>query len=244
MDCTRVEELLALFSGSDLDARQTEAVRNHLAVCPACHTQADELAASRAWLQAAPSPQFDEAFYADLRQSVLRELPAVKEEGGQFAWLAGWLPQWRWQPVLALAATGLLLVVGWAVYRKSSGQPNIKRAPEIMVINPAATALPEQKYDLTGHSPNVTPHGLGSSNRTLSSVRRGVKRRPLPPRDAVLDEPKAALLAQTNTPDVGTSLIVPTPEPEMTRIEFQTADPNIRIIWFAPKPDTAAPASK
>jgi hypothetical protein len=30
---------------------------------------------------------------------------------------------------------------------------------------------------------------------------------------------------------------------EMTRIEFQTADPNIRIIWFAPKTD-ASPISR
>jgi hypothetical protein len=33
-------------------------------------------------------------------------------------------------------------------------------------------------------------------------------------------------------------------EPEMLRIELQTADPNIRIIWFAPKPDAAAPNTK
>jgi hypothetical protein len=242
MDCTRVEELLALFSGGDLDARQTEAVRAHLVGCPACQAQADELATSRAWLQAAPLPQFDEAFYVGLRQSVLRELPQVETEGGRFAWLAGLLPQWCWQPVMALAATVLLLFAGWAVYRKSIGQPNVKRLPDV-VVHPTPTMTPEQKKDLA-IQPNLAPPSDRRSVKVSSAgAGKPVKRQPVEtPIIETRDEPKAVLLAQTNTPDVGTVPIAPTPEPEMMRMEFQTADPNIRIIWLTPKAPATNPA--
>lgn len=241
MDCTRVEELLALFSGDDLDARQTEAVRAHLVGCPACQAQADELAASRAWLQAAPLPQFDEAFYAGLRQSVLRELPLVKEEGGRFAWLTGWLPQGRWQPVMALAAVAVLLFVSWAVYRKSNSYPGSGRPPEV-AKNPTPTVLPEQKKDLAGTLPDTTQPNVASPNYASPKVRKTAKRQPAPPTVAPPEEPKAALLAQANTPDVGTAPTAPTPEPEMMRMEIQTADPNIRIIWLMPKTTAGNPA--
>jgi hypothetical protein len=32
----------------------------------------------------------------------------------------------------------------------------------------------------------------------------------------------------------------PIDAPEVSRIEIQTSDPNIRIIWLSPKPDDAA----
>lgn len=245
MDCTRVEELLVLFSGDDLDARQAEAVRDHLSACPTCQAQADELAASRAWLQATPPPQFDDAFYSELRQSVLRELPLVKEEGGRFAWLVGFLPQWRWQPVLALATVAVLLFVSWAAYRKSS-YPSNARSPEV-AEKPKPTVLPEQKNDFAVNVPNATPSSGGSSNRTLPGVRKTAKRQAAPPTVAPPEAPKAALLAQANTPDVGTVPPAPTSAPEMMRMEFQTADPNIRIIWLTPKApatNTAEPQTK
>ena len=246
MDCTRVEELLALFSGGDLDTRQTEAVRAHLVGCPTCQAQADELAASRAWLQAAPPPEFDEAFYADLRQSVWCEWPPRKEEGGRFTWLVGFLPQWRWQPVMALAATVLLLFLGWAVYRKSIGQPNIKRLTDV-AAKPSPTVKSEQKRELA-LQPNLAPPSDSRSVKVFSAgAGKAVKRQPVETpkiemRDEPPNEPKAVLLAQTNTPDVGTVPTAPTPAPEMMRMEFQTADPNIRIIWLTPKAPATNPA--
>lgn len=243
MDCTRVEELLALFSGGDLDARQTEAVRAHLVGCPACQAQAVELATSRAWLQAAPPPEFDEAFYADLRQSVLRELPAVKEEGGRYDWLAGFLPQWRWQPVMALAATVLLLFAGWAVYRASSGQPSGVRSPEV-VRNPTPTMTTEQKKDFALQQQNVVPpREERSSNRFSAGGRKSSKRRPVAaPTITAPDETNGALIAQANEATAGTASPVLVPAPEMMRMEIQTADPNIRIIWLMPKATAGNPA--
>jgi hypothetical protein len=255
MDCTRVEELLALFSGGDLDARQTETVRTHLVECPACQAQADELAASRAWLQAASLPEFDEAFYVDLRQSVLRELPQVETGGGRFAWLAGWLPQWRWQPVMALAATVLLLFAGWAVYRGAVSAPK-DALPNFVKATPTPAALPpgvQKVSDLPGqdllsyrgYAPDRAGRSPKNSNVTMPVGRRPPAHQAAEPQE-VLPQTNTdpALVAQVTGQNTGLTKPAPVPEPEMTRIEFQTADPNIRIIWFAPKPDTATHASK
>jgi hypothetical protein len=245
MDCTRVEELLALFSGGDLDARQAEAVRAHLIGCPACQAQADELAASRAWLQAAPPPQFDEAFYAGLRQSVLRELPQVETEGGRFAWLAGWLPQWRWQPVLALAATVLLLFAGWAVYRGAVSAPKDALSNSAKATPTPAAPPPDVRKvsDLPGQDllsyRGSAPDRSGRSPKK-SKVTMPVGRRPTTPQAAEPQEvlPQTgtdpALMAQVTGQNTGVTKPAPAQEPEVMRMEFQTADPNIRIIWLTP----------
>lgn len=246
MDCTRVEELLALFSGDDLDARQTEAVRDHLSACPACQAQADELSASRAWLQATPPPQFDEAFYGNLRRSVLRALPPIETEGGRFAWLLAWFPQWRWQPVMALAATVLLLFVGWAVYQNVVSKPK-DALPDSAKATPSPAALPpdvRQGSDLSGQGLlSYRGYALDRSGRSPKNSKvatPGGLRPPAhlaaQPREAALEGSREAVfVAQSDGQNTEVANHTAAPEPEMTRIEFQTADPNIRIIWLAPK---------
>ncbi|MBI1763167.1 MAG: zf-HC2 domain-containing protein [Acidobacteria bacterium] len=248
MDCTRVEELLALFSGDDLDARQTEQVRVHVATCPACQAQADELAASHAWLRAVPPPQFDEAFYAGLRQAVLCALPPVKEEGGRFAWLTGLWPQWRWQPVWAAVAAALLLVIGWAVYRnvvgKSQGTSSVytvvrpsPTTPAVATPSPAAPPPDVQKVSglpgqgllsYRGYAPDRSGRSPKNSNVTTPGGRR-------PPAHQAAEPQGGAPRGNTVAQNMSVTNSAPVPEPEMMRMEIQTADPNIRIIWLTPK---------
>ncbi len=252
MDCTRIEELLALFVGDDLDARQTAGIRAHLAGCAACQARADEWTASRIWLQAAPPRQFDAAFYAGLRQAVLRELAAVENAGGRFAWLFGWLPQERWQPVWALAATGLLLFAGWAAYRNVGSKLN-DTPLAYAVATPSPAALPPavrkvsdlpgpDLFSHRGYAPGWPGHSPKNSKATMPGGRRPPAHRAAQPQ--VAEVTNATLVAQANEPGTDEAKSEPVKEPELTRIEFQTADPNIRIIWFAPKPDTAGPTTK
>ena len=225
MDCSRVETLLALFSGDDLDARQAEAVRVHMAQCAACQAQTDEWMASRAWLQAAPPPEFDEAFYAELRQAVWRELPTVKCTGGRFDWLAGWFLQWRWQPVLALAAM-LLCLVGWAVYRFNAGQPVNNNSGEVTATQtPVAPSAPA--FDVVASkAEHVQPY----KRSARLAHRVATVPRPTPPVIVAVNDQTVAANTQTTT----AAQPRPANEPIVTRLEIQTADPNIRIIWLTP----------
>ncbi len=250
MDCTRMEELLALFVGDDLDARQTERVRAHLVGCAACQARADELAASRAWLQAAPPPQFDEAFYAGLRQSVLRELALAENTGGRFDWLFAWRPQLRWQPVLALAATGLLLFVGWAAYR-NVGSKSQDSLPAYAVATPSPAALPPDVRKVSdlpgqkllpsgGYAPNRLGHSPVNSSARLPGGRRPPAHQAAEPQEAAPRENTgAALVAQVNGQNTRVAKPEPVTQPAVTRLEIQTADPNIRIIWLTPQPGAA-----
>ncbi len=239
MDCTRVEEMLALFVGDDLDARQTESVRAHLAGCAACQARADEWTASRAWLRATP-PQFDEAFYAGLRQSVLRELAARENAGGRFDRLFAWLPQWRWQPVWAAAA--LLLLAGWTVYRITVGQSSDVQ-PAYAVATPSPAALPPDVRKVSdlpgqvslssrGYAPDRWGRSPNNSWAALPGGRRPHAHQAAEPQEVGATD--AALVAQATAQNTGVARPATAKEPEMLRMEIQTADPNIRIIWLTP----------
>jgi len=70
---------------------------------------------------------------------------------------------------------------------------------------------------------------------------------PAPEPRIVPDEPRPTPVAdrrrrRTPRPTVERAAVEAPPEPaEMMRIEYQTSDPNVRIIWFVPKGDGASP---
>src|SRR5262245_48175511 len=129
MNCTRVQELLPLYVGADLVAREAESVRAHLETCAPCRELAEEFAASTAWLQAAPPPEFDEAFFADLRGDVQQ---AIAQTALRPSWAERWSPvvnwRWAWVPVLALLL--LAIALNW---QRQRALPTTR--PEMKVVN-------------------------------------------------------------------------------------------------------------
>jgi hypothetical protein len=125
MNCTRVQELLPLYVGADLAAREAEAVRAHLEACALCRDVVEEFAASAAWLQAAPPPEFDEAFFDDLRAGVWQRQAQL---AAQPTWFERWLPSGGWRPVWAATALAVLVmsaIWSWSVYRRGAApMPN------------------------------------------------------------------------------------------------------------------------
>jgi anti-sigma factor RsiW len=238
MNCTRAEQLIPLEVGGDLLPSEADQLRQHIGACAHCRQLAEEFAASQAWLSefAAPAldPKFDDALFADLRASVLREIrnAEMAEERGR--WFERLLPQPP--PRFAIVAAVLLLMLAGGLalsayrHKKPMQEVSIKdRSSKIETAFPTPT--PRRELLVEDHLADARAQPKHSrANRHTQRLR-----------EVVSDSPEPSELTAQSTPNVEPA-VEPTPntdlakaEPEMLRIELQTADPNIRIIWFAPK---------
>lgn len=249
MNCTRIEALLPLYVSADLPPRELEIVRTHLTTCAACGGELETLAASQTWLQAAPLPEFDEAFFDGLRADVRQAIATSEEQtrrGGLAHWFERWLPvwpsvgTWTWAGAAALAVALLMLALNWTQF--FGRQPLQESAGTFATPTPLPTALPL--------SPALNPAPVEApqlARRTVPTASRPKTFKPLRrlPESADLAATQTAAPPHREVAPVETKLANntnPAALPEMMRIELQTADPNIRIIWLTPKTANASPA--
>ncbi|HEY9402589.1 MAG TPA: zf-HC2 domain-containing protein [Pyrinomonadaceae bacterium] len=263
MKCTRVEKFLPLYIADDLTGRRrTRAVENHLAACEGCRRAADEYRASREMFRAsALAPDFDGAFYEELRNSVLARVASDRTPvpPGRFSRL--------FDVRLAYAASLALLFIVAALSlhsytrhapeegatQKMIANANRERptTPETVKTTPA---IRPSGNDRPTPRPAVepAPETTGRERRASKSLppaphrnieRAGNKSSPgspltghAPLRDSVnLPAPATPSTTQANAGEMavrdggGTNA-----RHEVSRIEIQTSDPNIRIIWLSP----------
>jgi anti-sigma factor RsiW len=215
MNCTHTAELLPLYVADDLPPAKAEIVRDHLRECSECQTLAEEFSESREWLQSAAVADLPDTFYEDLRADVWR---SIDTEKARFPFWANLFPRLNWWPVLASAAALLVFAFGLFTLRHDTGSIGLPTPPApVAVVKPTPEIMP-----LSGAVAKVeikSPKAkLTRRQDTLPLIRV-----PLPV--APLRVPE---LARIDQPAIEQG-------PEMIRIEIQTADPNVRIIWLAPK---------
>jgi hypothetical protein len=237
MKCTQAEKLIPLFAGDDLPAREANVLRQHLESCADCRRLASEFEESRDWLINLAAPQFDEAMLDGLRDGVLREISRVEKRRRWFDQWFGWIvPNWnpRFAFAVSLAALLLIAAFGLLIYRRQPPHgPKQDRADVRKDAGDQVGSHPGGTQDEP--DPQIVKGNPEQRRIKRKATRRGFAESPQPE-------------AQTAEPDFVAQDIEPPdpakPDPikidlaanrEMTRIEFQTADPNIRIIWLTPK---------
>ncbi len=256
MRCEHFEKLIPLYVGGDLEPLEADSVRQHLNTCAHCRQLNSEFQDSQNWLTGFAVPKFDEASFANMRASVFREIERQEKRGSWPAWIDWLLPKWSprqgWGPGLMLASatvavaitTGLVAVV----YRQQTIP--VKSGGEIIANN-----------DKQADTGNIKQYGSDSVGVPVSNPISGKHRSlrskrvdsPLPPEafnnggfsnalePPVTPEETAEQVATTAPAEQVAATVPQEPvEKEMLRIELQTADPNIRIIWLTPKPDSSA----
>ena len=276
MKCTRVEKFLPLYVASDLAGRRERAVENHLAACEKCRLAAVAYRASRELFHAAAlSPDFDGAFYEELRSSVLaritrdRRRPAPPR--GFFT---------LFDARLAYAASLVLFFIAAALalhsYTRGASEEGAQQQQQLIAAtNRGRTATPAMSETPPSAQPGddkrPTPRPAHESARGASSnARRGAAKSSLPAARVHIERarneaqpglpstshapyqvkrnPHATVIAATLTTRAAEEMAatlagvrIGTSAPRgVSRIEMQTSDPNIRIIWLAP--ETEAPA--
>ena len=241
MNCKQTEELLPLYAGRELEEKRATSVTEHLQTCAACARVADEYRESVQLTEQFAPPVFSEAVYAGIRQRVLRE---IETEALAPAWSQTIASLFRPGVSWAIASVLLIIVSIFAIYfivnrenveqqladklpanvqlgtkERSNSAPQDNRRADL----PPSVNTGREKQQLAG----VPQQGRKRSRDTLVNRTVGAK------------SPDAMSTANNVSPQPGSH-----PEPmvfphrdsaalgKTLRVEIQTKDPKIRIIWF------------
>ena len=221
MNCKQAEEVLPLYAGGELEDKRATMVSEHVQTCAACARVADEYRESVHLTEQFAPPVFDESFYAGIRQHVLRE---IETEAMRPAWSQTIASFFR--PRLTWAIAGMLLIAVslFAFYSIVNRQDHEQQS---------AAQQPAKIDSGTKDASNSGPQGDEQAGRP-SLVDRGGKEQqgagvPQPRRKRSRDGSRQP----SNVPE---PVLFPPRDSaaldKTLRVEIQTNDPKIRIIWF------------
>ena len=223
MNCKQAEELLPLYAGRELEEKRAMLVTEHVQTCVACARVADEYRESVQLTEQFAPPVFSEAVYAGIRQRVLRE---IKTEAMGPAWsqtiASLFRPRLRW----AIAGVLLIVVSLFAIYfivnrgndeQQLAGKPPAKVQP--------GTTEPSNSGPQGGNRADLPPSvNTGWKEQQLAGVPQPQRKRS---RATLAGRMNTDLAKAPDFPARDSAALVKT-----LRVEIQTKDPKIKIIWF------------
>jgi hypothetical protein len=247
MNCTKIEKLLPLYAGGDLAGRQSTEVRAHLSSCEGCRSLAEEFAASQERVRNFAVPEFGAEFYEKLRGAVLAEInsrPAPRPS--VFQSLRGLFAA---RPALAasLATLALFGLLSFALYSSLVKSYTTLPALEESMANFNLDMLGEGAGGRTDEGDGIS-NGARNGQTGLATnaavTARNTARRRSGRMPAVM-RPESP--APQNTGTIGSTVAQDaaqaggaagdeTTQQAVARMDIQTSDPNIRIIWLTRKP--------
>jgi hypothetical protein len=234
MNCRRVEKLIPLYVEGDLSTGIADRLTSHLEWCSRCNWLADDYKESQSWLRSAETPVFDEPFFADLKRDVLKQVSNANGRRSLLASFARGTQRWNRRQVLTLCASAVIILGVFVFYlyqtRTHSGRERIEEVTQAQ--NQGNDPTPAKSPVATGLAPEANPRERHPGPKHHRSARRDL--------DDLLSSRTAEPSRRDKTGDNGTEggLSIsndPSDSRDMLRIELQTSDPNIRIIWFTPK---------
>lgn len=212
MTCRKIQELIPLHVGDDLPSREQAVVDSHLAWCGACRDCYAEHRASRDWLRAHSAPVLDGAMLDRLRRSVGDHVRRDLQRPTAWRWAERiWVEVRRRAAQPMLTMAALILLAFGAVSVARFGQE--RQHPVVTATAPPPAPAPPVEHDV----PDLDDHSAG-----------------LAPRPEMVSGPILAGAANAAAAETGES------QDDGLRIEIQTKDPNVRIIWFTSREAVAA----
>ena len=247
MKCNKVEDLLPLYTRVDLDRNSQRAVRTHLESCARCRQVADEYKGVEQLIRAYEPPEFSEEFFAGIRRDVLREVGQTPAPPPTFnTWLldlAGTVLPHRMYAAATLALVLVCLLIGLLVFRQNTIHEGNDDLALVGNGTPKAAGPDKTVAINSGSSRSEVNNGTGSVVATAGSSRHNTNRgrsrfmRTASPAITPPSQISPAVEFTSGGPAVATSRDSgASTEPSRLRIEVQTQNPNIRIIWFARDP--------
>jgi len=233
MKCSEIEKFLPLYAGHDLSARREQLITAHLQSCAACSGAAAEYGAARDLLHNFTPPAFSDEAFAEVRKRVWQQIETESRVPSLFEAIAAWFqPRLVWTAVAALLV--ILSVVG--VYfsaRKFSVRPDaIVDVPRTLPPPPnrpgEAIAAGPSAADKKSTGPRRTdvPKRQRKPGRLVAPDRAGSAAAYSRDARGTTSESAAPIIGTADL-DLGSRASAGT-----LRMELQTRDPNIRIIWF------------
>ncbi len=232
MNCREAEQLIPFFVEADLDAAAMQQVTKHVELCDSCRALVAEFQASQLSLRAMALPAFDEAMLATMRTAVRCEMAQMNSRPSIADWLS---PLWNWKVGFAAAAV-ILLASGILLSRRDAGTKNVQVANKTSdSASSVLNVLPKEATQKTPIAQNIFQPRMGRKNKAQGGVSVSERN----PENSATNSPSPARATGVEAPlqpeDATAVAAAQETEPEMLRIELQTADPNIRIIWLMPQ---------
>lgn len=214
MNCHELEKLIPFCAAGELTASEEEQLRTHLPACAKCSQLLETYEQSRELMLGSAAPEFNEFELRAMRLRVLEGIePRPRIRFGSFAWKTG----------LGVTAALILVAGTWYGYRKLEPVTLVDMSPRVILPEPP----PRER-------PFPTP------NKTHRLVNRRISLKPI--EIAGKAEPRVEAtpigMASAGMPDLEktiTERLETVSKTEMLRVELQTQDPNITIIWLTPK---------
>jgi hypothetical protein len=254
MNCKQVQELLPLYVGRDLEEKRAHLVAAHVQSCAECAGSADEYRETRHLLQQFAPPPFSDAVYAGIRQRVWREIGRETAPGLSRLLESLFRPRIRWA-----VATAMLLAVFVSTFYFIANRTNDRRDRQQVADSGRTVDRPTPPSSRESDGPRLvsTVQNPGAVQRLAGGTHQSQRRKGIggaPDRSATVNSADIqSMSAQTlpdsnnrSEPDAASARDSAISEKTL-RVEMQTEDPNIRIIWFTPqptKPDSPGKFSK
>lgn len=219
MNCRQAEDLLPLYVSDDLAPKQARSLTEHLQSCTACtvvlteHHQAQEL------LRELTPQTFSAADFDAVRRNVWRRIEAESTRPVLVEVIAGFFsPRIAWAAALLIA-----LMIGGIFFLRSRHVERPAVAFQPPRIEPTPVQSPsvpadDKPRDRQAYSPKRTRRGITNRPKLRSEEPASIAAIGLPPVPVRSSEPGRSGIQDSR---------------KLTRMEIQTRDPNIRIIWLA-----------
>lgn len=232
MNCKNVEPLLSLYISRDLDEEHSRLVAAHLVSCTECARAADEYVRAGQLLQRYETPFFSDETYGGIREQVLNE---IARESHASVWsrifsqlfLPVVQPRLRWITaalLLAMSVTALYFSRNFSRQLPKDERVAVRREEPNQTDSRAP--LRSEKSDESA----AAPSSLNKKQIRVATTRRPMTRK---------TDANAGVVA-TNLSRVVQDAVrfsQPLAAPAPLRMEIQTNDRNIRIIWLSgPRP--------
>ncbi|HMG72360.1 MAG TPA: zf-HC2 domain-containing protein [Pyrinomonadaceae bacterium] len=247
-NCKRMTRMMPLYVAGDLVGEPEREAAAHLAACQACRQLAEQFSESSSLLsQAFAQPQFDAEFYAGIRREVLGQIAVGRNVSKPSMFGRSWGRRWVYAASLAaVVIAAVMLQVFRDIPRHTSGsthqvsgQPtpgetnaNSPSARQLSGSQPKsllATTQTGQSNKLRRSRTQIEPAREPDAQDTVR-IARDVRKEIAPAAPS-----SVALKSVTPTSPSTSSPSGLASSSELSRIEIQTADPKIRIIWLAPR---------
>jgi hypothetical protein len=251
-NCKRTARMISLYVAGDLVGASEREVAAHLAACEECRRLAEEFSESSSLLtQAFPPPEFGAEFYSGIRRAVLSEITNDRILTKPSLFRPRWLYATAFAAIVIISGVMLQHFVS---IRRATPHDLVLASGQVKGTNssPQLSELPQsprRKHELPGTRSTQSDNALALANPHGSFRHFEAKRKTdaLVAAQAARDSRAQIQPAMQPSTRIGSNAAEsvasaggPTssssgraPASEVSRIEIQTADPNIRIIWLS-----------
>jgi hypothetical protein len=252
LTCKRTARMISLYVAGDLVGAPEREVATHLAACEDCRRFGEEFSESSSLLsQACTPPEFGAEFYSGIRQAVLGEITRdrMRSKPSLFR------PRWLYATAFAAIVITLGVLLQHFVSTRRATPPELARAPQVIdqPTRPSSgVPSPRKKHEpprTLGEQSNKVVFALVTPRRSPGQFEAMRKSDASDAAQAPRDERAQIEPVMQSPTSVGpvapgsaslsggsaSSSSGRASASEVSRIEIQTADPNIRIIWLSPR---------